>query len=342
MLGLTGKSQTELQGELNEQAAKTNYEWGEKAAKNAYERQLALYKMSKEDESYASRVADMKAAGLNPNLMYQNAGTGGGMGAMSSGSQGATGGATAGNAPTSTQKQALALQTAQQVAQMELLKAQAKAANADANESNANANKTTGVDTEYTIQALENLKKQKDGQELANEFQRIVNEVKNATKEDEIDRIQSEAAKAFEEALQAVNDTTLSDETLQARIAAAFATLAETNAKRALLESQQKLTEEEARLLSKRVEAEMIRAYAAADSAKAAQSQAENAVNALKQEKEIWNEKLDQQDKEFILGLLKSGYTTPAGMVGLTGQFDSKRAKRVLKGLETLRNKKEE
>ena len=54
------EAQKNAQKELNEQAASLNYEYGEKAAENAYERQLAMYQRSYEDQSYKAMVNQMK------------------------------------------------------------------------------------------------------------------------------------------------------------------------------------------------------------------------------------------------------------------------------------------
>ena len=92
------KAQKEAQKELNEQAASLNYEYGEKAAENAYQRQLAMYNRSYEDQSYEAMVKQMEEAGLSVGLMYGGNGSGGGAGAMSGAPKADTGGAVAGQA----------------------------------------------------------------------------------------------------------------------------------------------------------------------------------------------------------------------------------------------------
>lgn len=93
---LFGGSQKQRQKELNEQAAALNYYYGEKAAENAYKRQMAMYERSYEDQSYAAMRKQMEDAGLSVGLMYGNGGSGGGAGSMTGAPQGATGGAEAG------------------------------------------------------------------------------------------------------------------------------------------------------------------------------------------------------------------------------------------------------
>lgn len=111
------EAQKNAQKELNEQAAELNFEYGEKAAENAYERQLAMYNRSYEDQSYKAMVKQMEEAGLSVGLMYGGNGSGGGAGAMSGAPKADTGGAMAGQATSAAalmevenQRKALALQ----------------------------------------------------------------------------------------------------------------------------------------------------------------------------------------------------------------------------------------
>ena len=140
------KAQKEDQMELNEQAAELNYEYGEKAAENAYKRQLAMYQKSYEDQSYEAMVGQMEDAGLSVGLMYGGNGSGGGAGAMSGAPKGDTGGAIAGQAANAAalmevenQRRSLALQQASMAkdiqlkdAEIELKKTEADKARKDA------------------------------------------------------------------------------------------------------------------------------------------------------------------------------------------------------------------
>lgn len=120
-------AQKEAQMELNKQAALLNYEYGEKAAENAYQRQLAMYQRSYEDQSYKAMVKQMEDAGLSVGLMYGGNGSGGGAGAMSGAPKGDTGGAIAGQAASATalmevenQRRSLALQQASMAKDIQL------------------------------------------------------------------------------------------------------------------------------------------------------------------------------------------------------------------------------
>lgn len=94
------KAQEQAQMRLNEHAAKLNYDFGEAAANNAFERQMKMYERSYEDQSYKAMRKQMEDAGLSVGLMYGGGGAGGAGGATSGAPMGATGGAEAGNAGT--------------------------------------------------------------------------------------------------------------------------------------------------------------------------------------------------------------------------------------------------
>ena len=121
------EAQKEAQMALNEQAAKLNYQYGEKAAENAYNRQLAMYQRSYEDQSYKAMVNQMEDAGLSVGLMYGGNGSGGGAGAMSGAPKGDAGGAIAGQAANAAalmevenQRRSLALQQASMAKDIQL------------------------------------------------------------------------------------------------------------------------------------------------------------------------------------------------------------------------------
>lgn len=105
ILGLFGignrkraKRQLENQIKLNEAANESNYRWGEKAAENAFKRQMEAYERSYKDQSYAAMRKQMEEAGLSVGLMYGGNGSGGGGGFMTQGPMGQAHGANAGAA----------------------------------------------------------------------------------------------------------------------------------------------------------------------------------------------------------------------------------------------------
>lgn len=111
--GSKERRQLEMQKELNEQAAKLNYEYGEKAAENAYKRQMEMYERSYRDQSYSAMRKQMEDAELSVGLMYGGGGPGGAGGATTGAPQGETGGAEAGRADSPATQQAAAIQQAQ-------------------------------------------------------------------------------------------------------------------------------------------------------------------------------------------------------------------------------------
>lgn len=111
--GKKERRQLKMQKELNEQAARLNYEYGEKAAENAYQRQMQMYERSYQDQSYSAMRQQMEDAGLSVGLMYGGGGSGGAGGATTGAPQGETGGAEAGRADSPAAQQTAAIQQAQ-------------------------------------------------------------------------------------------------------------------------------------------------------------------------------------------------------------------------------------
>lgn len=140
ILGVGRRRQIRQQKEMVENAAKINYKYGEMAAENAFERQQVLYNRTYQDQSYASQVAQMDAAGLSPGLMYGKGGAGGGGAGSTTGApMGATGATGAGSAA-DPNMQLQALMSLRQVrmserkneAEINLLNTQAEALKAEA------------------------------------------------------------------------------------------------------------------------------------------------------------------------------------------------------------------
>lgn len=102
--------QEESQQRLNEQAMALNYQYGEQAAENAYERQLELYKRSYQDQSYSAMRKQMEDAGLSVGLMYGGGASGGAGGATTGAPQGSTSGVTGGQATKASEMEALRMQ----------------------------------------------------------------------------------------------------------------------------------------------------------------------------------------------------------------------------------------
>lgn len=136
---LAPKKKMKMEKELLQEKARLNYEYGERAAKNAFQREQAMYQQSKQDNSFAARKADAMGAGLSPGVLYGSTGaSGGGAGSTGGGKLGATG-TSGGDAPDPTigiqsllSMRQLKLQERKQEAEVKLMESQAKAAEAEA------------------------------------------------------------------------------------------------------------------------------------------------------------------------------------------------------------------
>lgn len=192
------EKQLEQQQALNEQSAKLNYEYGEKAAQTAYQRQLDMYQRSKEDQSYKSQVQDMRDAGLSVGLMMSGGQQAGGMGQASTAPKGeGAGGLQAGQAGNAIEQQMAEQNRIAIGLQQSKLKSEIEVNESIANKNKADATKTSGVDTEESrarikeiTENIENKQVQRVGIRLQNTFDEIKNEIQAETKEDVIEQAQ--------------------------------------------------------------------------------------------------------------------------------------------------------
>ena len=117
---------------------------------------------------YQAQVAQMKAAGLNPALMYGSAGAGGstqgGAGMAGSASAGSGSMGSAPNAPDTGLTSGVGMGI-----QLGLMEAQKRALEADAAKKEADAKKTAGADTEYTRMLTELAKTEIDYKAMSTE-----------------------------------------------------------------------------------------------------------------------------------------------------------------------------
>lgn len=163
-LGIGNKQQQRQQQKLTQQAADINYNYGEKAARNAFQRQKEMYQMTKEDESYKAQVKDMKEAGLSIGLMG-GAGTGaGGMGAVSGGSQADTGATGGGVADSPAQKQMMGMEMMRLGSEIEVNKSIAQKNTAEAENTGAQ----TKTEEQKREAFIENIKQEGYGRWLEN------------------------------------------------------------------------------------------------------------------------------------------------------------------------------
>lgn len=224
------KKQVNAQKQLNEQAAKLNYEYGELAAENAYQRQMSMYERSYKDQSYAAIRQQMEDAGLSIGLMYGGGGSGGTGGATTGAPQGETGGAEAGRADSPAAQQAAAIQQAQLGLGLVSMKKDLAMKDAQIDEINATAaakRAEAGLSTQKTITEMQtrdplikklnaeigniqagtakiNAERELIGTE--NSIKKVELDVKNATKESVIQTAYYGALKAHEDFLAAIEN----------------------------------------------------------------------------------------------------------------------------------------
>nr|DAO65064.1 MAG TPA: hypothetical protein [Microviridae sp.] len=149
ILGLFGignrkraKRQLENQIKLNEAANESNYRWGEKAAENAFKRQMEAYEKSYKDQSYAAMRRQMEEAGLSVGLMYGGSGSGGGGGFMTQGPMGQAHGANAGKADSPAEQWAMRANQIELGLNLANLKKQGEVLDSQAEQNKASASKT--------------------------------------------------------------------------------------------------------------------------------------------------------------------------------------------------------
>lgn len=205
------------------------------------------------------QVDQYEQAGLNPALMY---GMGGG------GGQSMGGGApqpTGGQAPQGGREVQDAIGMA---LQLQMLRAQKENIEANTNKTNIEAGKTAGVDTakvETEIQSLtQGIQNAQAIEQLTKAQTRMVNlqnELTGRTMEDRIEMVNYETKRACQEAQQAVNNTNVSDATIQDKIKIikreAIALLLEqslTKAKTALTDQERLTSQTQRRAISTGIE----------------------------------------------------------------------------------------
>lgn len=190
------------------------------------QQQMAMFNQNLQKEMWETtgpqgQIEQYKKAGLNPALMY---GMGGGGGQTIGNQQASVAG---GMAPTGSgnEKETMMEIGLQMAQQMNLIKAQTSNINADTKLKETEANKLGGVDTKKAEteinslnQGIENQKAQEQLTKAMTRMQNLANELQGRTMEDRIEMVNYETKRACQEAQQAVNNTNVSDATIQDRI----------------------------------------------------------------------------------------------------------------------------
>lgn len=154
LLGPSPAKQMRMQKDLMKYQADLSYQYGEKAANNAFGRNLQMYQRQFNDQSFETQRSLMEDAGLSVGLMYGGGGAGGGGGASTHGQPQGYTSVSGGAAPNAAAFQAAATQQAQLGLQMlnakrdaDLKEAQKNALDAEAEQKRAEA----GLQTEKKI-----------------------------------------------------------------------------------------------------------------------------------------------------------------------------------------------
>lgn len=211
-LGIGGNQRQE-QKEMTEDAARINYEYGEKAADAAWRRQMSLYEKSRQDQSYESRVRDMEKAGLSVGLMYGGGQSGGGAGIASAAPQGSgASGQAAGRAANRAERQQAATAAAQMAINNRSMMADIELKEANAELAKAEAKKLSGVDTDVATATYQNILQETQnkmaveaGQKLQNSMAKIDLLIKDLTKDMSVEKIRYEVSQAHFDMLTALN-----------------------------------------------------------------------------------------------------------------------------------------
>lgn len=215
------KKQLAWQQEENRRQAEENYQYGEKAADNAYQRSLGLLEANKEANSLVSQVADAKEAGLSPSIFSNIAGSTGaaaGGGAQGTGSKGISPVDRAALEGIKNEKRSIGIEAARQraeeiiqIAEAEKIRAETKNIEKD----------TEGKDVEGELikvqikditENIENKRIQREGQRLQNEFDEIRNKGAKELKEYEIESALRQSELLEEQVKEAARNNDIGDE----------------------------------------------------------------------------------------------------------------------------------
>lgn len=220
---LGGIGQSAYQGGSNRKTARANYKYGEKAAENAYARQLDFWNKQNEYNTYSADLQRLREAGLSPGLYYGSGAAGGsnaqGLSAVSPNSSAGT--AVPPNAPNVGSD---ALQGAAQTASIRETESRA-----DLNESQAEKNRREIGKVDYEEQLLqsqselnvlygENTRLKSEGQELDNEILAATKDVTIQNADVALRSNKARLAYYIEQAEQAFIETRFSRATFDSRV----------------------------------------------------------------------------------------------------------------------------
>lgn len=208
-----------------------------------YAKQLQMW----HDTNFSAQMEEMEKAGINPALIY---GTSGG-GATTIGSGSGGGGISAGEAPHGGHEimDIANQQQAQQIMQLEILKAQKANIDADtANKQAENQNipltgKNIQANTALLTQGVQNAKAIQKLTEVQTETAQVQAEIATTTKQEAIDSATANFRKSEHELSMLLNDESISDQTYNDKVKIIQANLAQMLLQNTQIKEQTKLTD---------------------------------------------------------------------------------------------------
>ena len=247
-----------------------------------------------------NQVKHIKAAGLNPALMYSHGGGGGTLGSV--GAQGVTN--------PGTQSIAMGLQAEQIMSQIRLT-------NAESMKAEAEAAKTAGVDTEHVkseIEVNETIK-------ALNKINTTVKEKEGINLDEQTKNLKQEWKKLEEEIDLLTTNAEIARETKQARIEQAANECWNTVYTGIETIGRIKLNEKQEEYINEQIAWYGYQCMTGRMSAEAAKSTAETAANRLKEEVKKWGKELSQEDERIIQEWVNTGLNGFGKVVEALSEF---------------------
>lgn len=195
MGNVTGYNQSLRDDQAKQEERLTGIQLAANKEQMAYNQELS--KDMYEYTGYASKVRQMKEAGLNPALMYAGGGAGGGV------TGNVSGGAGKGNASDEMSRRMADIQSMGMALQNSKLKSEVDLMKAQADNLNAETDKMKGVDTEEAKTRISNIladignkKLLGAGMQLQNDYDAIRNDIASITKDSDVKFKQFESLNA--------------------------------------------------------------------------------------------------------------------------------------------------
>lgn len=284
------------QQEYQKELMGLQYQYNDKAADKAHERQLDYWNKT----NYEEQLKHMKNAGLSVGLMYGQGGAGGSTGAAPMGS---VSGGSAPSAAAGVEGMGLGLQLRRQQAEVDLMEAQAKKANAD-------ADKTAGVDTREAESRIS----LNESEMKVNESIRELNWERKQEVAANFFKIQAEEASIWKDVEMKVIDKEVKEETKEAVITQKLqGTFMNTIA---MLEgmSRIQLNQAQAEYVGKQIQYYFYEVVTRRMTAEAAKENAATFMDKITNDFILGKRKLDQEDTKILQDWI---FRSVQGLVGI-------------------------